>query len=121
MADNLAKNENTESESLLFGSNFGVLTDIKTGPNGNLYVLCLLDGDPLRDLPSPGRNPQKITPFPGFSSGEGGFSCRLSQPHSYFKALTGIRFAARRAGYKPESRPIRVAKSSVDGSSQPGV
>jgi hypothetical protein len=34
----------TESESLLFGRNFGVVTDIKTGPNGNLYVLSLSNG-----------------------------------------------------------------------------
>jgi hypothetical protein len=33
-----------ESESLLFGSGFGVGTDIKTGPNGNLYVVSLTQG-----------------------------------------------------------------------------
>jgi glucose/arabinose dehydrogenase len=44
VADNLAKFEITESESLLFGRNFGVGTDIKTGPNGNLYVVSLSNG-----------------------------------------------------------------------------
>ena len=39
VADNLAKFEITESETLLFGTNFGVATDIRTGPNGNLYVV----------------------------------------------------------------------------------
>ena len=34
----------TESESLLFGTNFGVGTDIKTGPNGNLFVVSLSNG-----------------------------------------------------------------------------
>jgi aldose sugar dehydrogenase len=34
----------TESESLLFGTNFGVSTDIKTGPNGNLFVVSLTRG-----------------------------------------------------------------------------
>ena len=44
VADNLAKHDITESESLLFGRNFGVGTDIRTGPNGNLYVLSLSHG-----------------------------------------------------------------------------
>ena len=33
-----------ESESLLFGRNFGVGTDIQTGPDGNLYVVSLSHG-----------------------------------------------------------------------------
>ena len=41
VADNLHKWEITESESLLFGRNFGVGTDVQTGPNGNLYVVSL--------------------------------------------------------------------------------
>ena len=44
VADNLAKHEITESESLLFGRNFGVSTDIETGPNGNLFVVSLSNG-----------------------------------------------------------------------------
>ncbi len=44
VADNLAKFDITESESLLFGSDFGVGTDIETGPNGHLYVVSLSDG-----------------------------------------------------------------------------
>ena len=44
VADNLAKHEITESESLLFGRDFGVVTDIQTGPNGNLFVLSLGNG-----------------------------------------------------------------------------
>jgi glucose/arabinose dehydrogenase len=44
VADNLGKHEITESESLLFGRNFGVTTDIQTGPNGNLFVLSLSRG-----------------------------------------------------------------------------
>jgi glucose/arabinose dehydrogenase len=44
VADNLAKHEITESESLLFGRNFGVSTDIQTGPNGNLFVVSLTQG-----------------------------------------------------------------------------
>jgi glucose/arabinose dehydrogenase len=44
VADNLAKHEITESESLLVGRNFGVATDIETGPNGNLFVVSLTNG-----------------------------------------------------------------------------
>ena len=44
VADNLFKFDTTESETLLFGSGFGVATDIKTGPNGNLYVVSLTNG-----------------------------------------------------------------------------
>jgi aldose sugar dehydrogenase len=44
VADNLAKNDITESESLLIGRDFGVATDIETGPNGNLYVVSISNG-----------------------------------------------------------------------------
>jgi len=44
VADNNAKFDITESESLLFGSNFGVGTDIQTGPNGNLFIVSLSSG-----------------------------------------------------------------------------
>lgn len=44
VADNLAPFDITESETLLFGRNFGIGTDIKTGPNGNLFVVSLTDG-----------------------------------------------------------------------------
>jgi glucose/arabinose dehydrogenase len=41
VADNLDFHDITESESLLIGRDFGILTDIKTGPNGNLFVISL--------------------------------------------------------------------------------
>lgn len=44
VADNLDKFDITESESLLFGRDFGVGTDIRTGPDGNLYVVSLSNG-----------------------------------------------------------------------------
>lgn len=44
VADNLHKWEITESESLLFGRDFGIATDIETGPNGNLFVVSLTNG-----------------------------------------------------------------------------
>jgi glucose/arabinose dehydrogenase len=41
VADNATFHDMTESESLLVGRDFGVVTDIKTGPNGNLFVVSL--------------------------------------------------------------------------------
>jgi glucose/arabinose dehydrogenase len=44
VADNVTFHEMTESESLVFGTDFGVVTDIETGPNGNLFVVSLDQG-----------------------------------------------------------------------------
>jgi aldose sugar dehydrogenase len=44
VADNSFKGDITESESMLIGKDFGVGTDIQTGPDGNLYVVSLTDG-----------------------------------------------------------------------------
>jgi glucose/arabinose dehydrogenase len=41
VADNNDKFDITQSESLLIGRNFGVGTDIQSGPNGNLFVVSL--------------------------------------------------------------------------------
>jgi uncharacterized repeat protein (TIGR01451 family) len=39
VADNLDKFDITESESLLIGRDFGITTDVQTGPNGDLYIV----------------------------------------------------------------------------------
>jgi aldose sugar dehydrogenase len=44
VADNADKWDVTESESLLFGGGFGVVTDIHTGPDGNLFLVSLSHG-----------------------------------------------------------------------------
>jgi aldose sugar dehydrogenase len=44
VADNTDKWDLTESESMLIGRDFGVSTDILTGPNGNLYIVSLTHG-----------------------------------------------------------------------------
>ena len=44
VADNVDKFDIGESESLLIGKNFGISTDIQTGPDGNLYVVSLSNG-----------------------------------------------------------------------------
>ena len=44
VADNLTFYDLTESEDLLFGADFGVVTDIKMGPNGNLFIVSLSRG-----------------------------------------------------------------------------
>jgi hypothetical protein len=43
VADNLAKFEGTESESLIVGRGFGITPDIEQGPDGNLYVVSFTD------------------------------------------------------------------------------
>ena len=45
VADNLTFHDNTESESLIFGRDFGIVTDIQTAPNGNLFVVSLDTGN----------------------------------------------------------------------------
>lgn len=44
VADNLFKFDMAESEDLIFGTGFGVVTDIRTGPNGNLVLVSLTHG-----------------------------------------------------------------------------
>ena len=44
VADNLTFHDITESETLVIGRNFGIVTDIETAPNGNLFVVSLDQG-----------------------------------------------------------------------------
>ena len=44
VADNLDKFDLLESESLLIGRDFGITTDIQTGPNGSVFVVSLSNG-----------------------------------------------------------------------------
>ena len=44
VADNPTFHDLTESETLLIGRDFGIVTDIETGPNGNLFVVSLSNG-----------------------------------------------------------------------------
>ena len=44
VADNTDKFDVTESEPLLIGQNFGITTDIQTGPNGNVFVVSNTNG-----------------------------------------------------------------------------
>jgi hypothetical protein len=44
VADNIDKFDQTESESLLIGKDFGITTDIQTGPNGDVFVVSLSNG-----------------------------------------------------------------------------
>jgi glucose/arabinose dehydrogenase len=44
VADNLDFHDLTESESLLIGTDFGVVTDIEAGPDGHLFVVSLSNG-----------------------------------------------------------------------------
>lgn len=58
VADNTGKFNGVETESLRFGSGFGTVTDIQTGPDGRLYVVSLSQGaiyaiGPAGDTPVP--------------------------------------------------------------------
>ena len=44
VADNSAKFDATESESIRFGTGFGVGADAQTGANGNRFVVSLRNG-----------------------------------------------------------------------------
>jgi hypothetical protein len=44
VADNNFKFDMIESEDLIFGTGVGVVTDIRTGPNGNLFLVSLTHG-----------------------------------------------------------------------------
>ena len=44
VADNVTFHDMTESETLVFGTDFGIVTDIETGPNGNLFIVSLDHG-----------------------------------------------------------------------------
>jgi aldose sugar dehydrogenase len=44
VADNVTFHEMTESESLLVGTGFGIVTDIEPSPDGTLYVISLDQG-----------------------------------------------------------------------------
>lgn len=44
VADNTDKFDIRESESLLAGRDFGITTDLQTGPDGHLYVVSLSRG-----------------------------------------------------------------------------
>lgn len=52
VADNTATDDPTESEELVFGTGFGIVTDIQTGPDGSLYLVSPSDGS-IRKIARP--------------------------------------------------------------------
>ncbi len=44
VADNLTFHDLTESETLLIGTDFGIVTDIEGAPNGNLFMVSPSNG-----------------------------------------------------------------------------
>jgi glucose/arabinose dehydrogenase len=53
VADNTAKFDVTESESLVIGRDFGITTDIETAPDGTVYVVSLSNGAVYQIFPRP--------------------------------------------------------------------
>ena len=103
MADNLAKHEITESESLLFGTGFGVVTDIQTGPNGNLFVVSLTDGAVYEIS----RAPKGKMPNPRLASGRANVAAAPELGQHFAAHLTGARRSRR------ETRGHRARPSSA--------
>jgi glucose/arabinose dehydrogenase len=51
VADNVTFHDMTESESLLIGTDFGVVTDIETAPGGSVFVVSISNGAIYEILP----------------------------------------------------------------------
>jgi len=47
LLEDLVADDPKEVESLIFGKNFGIITDIKTGPDGYLYLVSMVQTDSL--------------------------------------------------------------------------
>ncbi|MDQ3851841.1 MAG: PQQ-dependent sugar dehydrogenase [Thermoproteota archaeon] len=52
--DDSVANTPEEAEDAIFGTGFGSITDIKTGPDGYLYILSFVDGTLFRVVPAAG-------------------------------------------------------------------
>ncbi len=50
--DDTVANTPEEAEDAIFGTGFGGITDIKTGPDGYLYILSFVDGTLFRVVPA---------------------------------------------------------------------
>ena len=50
----LVVDDKQEMSSIIFGTGFGGITDIKTGPDGLLYVLSIENGEIYRIQPTSG-------------------------------------------------------------------
>jgi len=44
MLDDLVADSQNETSSIIFGTNLGIITDIKTGPDGFLYIISMIEG-----------------------------------------------------------------------------
>lgn len=50
-----------ESETVVFGSGFGGVTDIKTGPDGSLYIISFVEGAIYRVVPADGQKEDRAS------------------------------------------------------------
>jgi glucose/arabinose dehydrogenase len=112
LADDVADNKNkfdiTESESLLFGRDFGITAEILTGPNGSLYVLSLSDGI-LREIHRPSTS--------GGGGGGGGGAAVFAG--SLLPATADAPAPASVAGVTPRRAATEVASPSDERANRP--
>ena len=88
VADNLTFHDLTESEEFVIGADFGVVTDIKSGPNGRLYVVSLDQGAVYEIFTTKERSGRRLSatmtgaqevPGPGDPDGTGSATLWLNQ------------------------------------------
>jgi glucose/arabinose dehydrogenase len=58
--DDTVANTPEEAEDVIFGTGFGGITDIKTGPDGYLYILSFVDGTLFRVIPADALRPNAV-------------------------------------------------------------
>jgi aldose sugar dehydrogenase len=121
VADNEHKFDIKESEDLLIGRNFGIGTDVQTGPNGNVYVVSLSNGavyEIFRRMPGQGRTAtdEAAIEAPG--------SDLAVQVPSVFQKSVTIRLERKSAGsttvivFDAVGRPVRkLAAGTLDAGS----
>ena len=44
--------DNDQVSEVTFGTGFGAITDVKTGPDGYMYIISITDGNIYRILPA---------------------------------------------------------------------
>jgi len=78
VADNVGGTCSLEQGEILFGSGFGIITDLENGPDGSLYVVSISTGNIYRI----GRNPGSVPDIDGDDVADD-CDCALGDPSAY--------------------------------------